>query len=234
MSKRPADLEPDEDEFLRSTPVETILSDPELADLRLEEAERIRNRVFAAVGAGKRWWRRSLAIAATVTVALLAGLLWYPRTAPQIATPRPTVFQVKKAPVKLPASVLVWRGAGDEYAAELGRAIALYRAGQYSEAAQQLEAVTRSYPQSAEAHFYLGVSQLLLGRPSDARESLKRAGEIDRGSLADDISWYLALAHVKRGNPIDAETELRKLCAKPGPYAARACAGLQEIEADRR
>ena len=60
-----------------------------------------------------------------------------------------------------------------------------------------------------------------------------KAREIDRGSLSDDISWYLAVANVKTGNAADAMTELRKLCSKPGVYSARACAGIQEIEANR-
>jgi TolA-binding protein len=138
---------------------------------------------------------------------------------------------VEKAPVKLPASLLVWRGEGSGYAADLGRAIALYRAEEYSDAAQQLQAVVTKYPDAPEAHFYLGVSQLLLGRPSEATTNLQRASELDRGSLADEIRWYLALARVKSGNAASALIELRDLCGKVGEYSERACAGIREIEA---
>ena len=217
------------------------LSDPELADPQPEEAARIRNRVFdgiAAPDALTAWRvRPSFALAAGLSLAFIGALLWYSSSQvvatnppPLKAAHRQAVFRVEKAPVKLPASILVWRGQGGGYEAELGRAIALYRSEQYRQAAQQFEAVTRTYPQSVEAHFYLGVSQLLLGRASGARASLIHARELDRGSLADDISWYLALAHVKTGNAADAITELRKLCAKPGEYSAGACAGIREIE----
>lgn len=214
------------------------LSDPELADPQPEEAARIRNRVLNGVASPRL--RPSFALAAGVSLALIGALLWYSSSkvvptnpTPVQTAPRQTVFRVEKAPVKLPASMLVWRGEGGGYAADLGRAIKLYRNDQYEQAAQELEGVARTYPQSLEAHFYLGVSQLLLGRASDARASLLRAHELDRGSLGDDISWYLALANVKTGNAADAVGELRKLCAKPGEYSARACSGIQEIETRR-
>jgi tetratricopeptide (TPR) repeat protein len=220
------------------------LSDRELADPQPEEAARIRNRVFdgIAVPDALTAWRvrPSFALAAALSLAFIGVLLWYSSSnvvttsrAPVKAAPRQTVFRVEKAPVKLPASILVWRGPGGGYEAELGRAIALYRSEQYSQAAQQFEAIARTNPQSVEAQFYLGVSQLLVGRASDARASLIKAREMDRGSLTDDISWYLALANVKTGNSAEAMSDLRKLCPKPGGYSARACAGIQEIEANR-
>jgi TolA-binding protein len=226
------------------------LSDPEIADPQPTEAARIRSRVFDRIGAGQevRWWlRRPLALAAALTLAFVGLLLWYSSSnsstaestqttavKPEPATPatRETVFRMEKAPVKLPASVLVWRGEGEKYAADLGRAIGFYRDENYGQAAVQFEEVASKYPASLEAHFYLGVCQLLLGRPSEASASLLRARQLDRGSLADDITWYLALVQVKTANTAGALAELRKLCPKAGEYSARACAGVQEIEAE--
>lgn len=229
------------------------LTSEEIARPDAQEEANIRRRVFEAIKPVKRplaWLARPLPVAAAVLLVFTGIMLWYrDSTMPsqgvqQIAETKPaqvapvetqTAFTLEKAPLKLPASVLVLRGEGagsQAYATELTGALRFYREEDYAEAARRLEPVAQKYPASAEARFYLAVSQLFLGENSEAAANLARAQKLDRGTLANDIRWYLAIASVRSGKAENAARNLEQLCSQPGEYSARACVGLRELAAD--
>lgn len=220
-----------------------------------EEAKRIEAEVFGNRGKARKkislvgwsWLWRPAPVAALAAVALLAaGWLYVSRSpAPsqptQVAVSPPppepsTVFRLEKPAARLPmAAVLVWRGEGrstqERFLRELKLALEPYLTDNFSEAAERLEKLTQKYPRAAEPYFYLGVSQLFVKQNVQAIQSLERAKQLARGSMAQDVSWYLSLAYQRAGETAKARGELQKLCQGKGDLAARACTGLQEMSA---
>ena len=138
--------------------------------------------------------------------------------------------------MRLPAAaVILWRGDKDadpeRAARELASALEPYQRDEFDAAARRLTEVARQHPTSAAAHFYLGISDLFLRREADAIAALETAKRLAGADpvLADDTTWYLALAYQKAGQREPAVRELRLLCEAKSVHAARACTGLQEL-----
>ena len=151
------------------------------------------------------------------------------------APPTPSALRLEKAPIILPAStVVVWRGQQDasiKQNKELTQALAPYEADNYAEAAQRLDRLRKKHPRLAEASFYLGVSQLFLNQNEDATKSLKDAVNLADQPLADEATWYLALALCRTGRSELAGSLLDQLCHGGGKNSARACLGIKELQA---
>lgn len=199
---------------------------------------------------GRPWWNlwlRPMPLAATVVAALaLVVGLGVLRERRQPANPTaqnqipavpatPSALRLEKPPIMLPASaVVVWRGQEDPSSKqnrELKQALAPYTAGNYAEAAQRLDRLRKKYPRLAEAAFYLGASQLFLNQNDDASKSLKDAVNLADQPLADEATWYLALALHRTGRDDLASSLLEPLCRAGGKNSARACAGVKELQA---
>jgi TolA-binding protein len=146
-----------------------------------------------------------------------------------------SVFSLERAPVVLPSAqpALVWRGQQDTSAKQikdLQQALVPYDSGDYAGAARLLELLRKKYPRMAQAPFYLGVCQLFLGQNDAAVRSLQDAQDLAGPSLADQTTWYLALANVKTGKIDKAKSLLTERCSAEGKDSARACAGVKELE----
>jgi TolA-binding protein len=161
-------------------------------------------------------------------------------TNPAQSIPSPeaaSAFRLEKAPVRLPASAaMVWRGGADADAdrasaqlKELEGALVPYRAGNYAEAELRLKRLAEKYPRSAEARFYLGVSQLFLNKDQEAVASLKAARSLAAQVLAGEAAWYLAMAYHTVGQDREARPLLEKLCGSGGKDSTRACPALGEL-----
>ncbi len=179
--------------------LERDLADPELTAPTSQEGQRIRRRVQQdASGRPRRrwlWFAVPAAAAAVLSIVFLAPR--EPRREPVAATPRASA-PLEKPPVKIPlASALVWRGEGGDAQKlidELNQALEPYRADRYEEASRRLQAFAAKHPNSAEAHFYLGVCLLFLDRKPEAAASLEKAKEIAKEPLAAEVARYLDLA----------------------------------------
>lgn len=216
------------------------------------EADRIRRRVFAEGEKARtpdkpifRLWTWLPALAAAVALVLISSAIWHQlniRLWPQIASleldapslPPPSVsLPLVKPPVKLPATlVMTWRGEANRADSELltafGQAFPLYREGKYREAAGLLESLARTHPESAEAHYYLGVCRLFFNDNRGAAAALVRARLLAKGEMLQDASWYLAIASARAGQPGLALAELESLCRPTGAYGKLACAALSD------
>jgi hypothetical protein len=196
----------------------------------LEEDRRIR----------AKWRARPIWIVWTTAAAvlLLAGLTLTLRTGRRppafdtrsAAIPKRAVLALEQAPVRIPEVAVLTDRTGYSRRGSTLQALAAalqpYRAEDYSKAAQQLEALLRKYPESAEAAFYLGVCQLFLNDNAGALDSLTRARSRAGETLADSVTWYLAVALNRAGRDADALRELAALCNWPGEYRTRSCAAL--------
>ena len=95
-----------------------------------------------------------------------SGATREPSTRGRAAIPKRAVLALEQAPVRIPEVAVLTDRTGSSRRGSTLQALAAalqpYRAEDYSEAAQQLEALLREYPDSAEAAFYLGVCRLFL------------------------------------------------------------------------
>jgi hypothetical protein len=262
----PAHLTQDINRHVRGCPTcQSLLADLEVVDntpLDKGSQARIWNKIQTAIAVEEpdtkmrragapRWSFRFLpalgvAILGLGVVGLLLVMRGRQQTPNQVAqnppavhlsTPAPSVLQLEKAPVVLPASAaIVWRGQEDAAAKQikaLKQAMAPYESGDYAEAARRLQGLRKQYPDMAQASFYLGISQLFLNQNEDAARSLKDAVNITGSPVADDAQWYLALANHRLGKDGLAWSTLDALCKAGGKDSARACAGTKELESRR-
>jgi cytochrome c-type biogenesis protein CcmH/NrfG len=197
------------------------------------------------------WLRHSAVLAGTVGAIVVIGLgalivNEIAREAPhpeppaiaraaQPASSMPSVLNLEKAPIRLPAGRLLWRGSESDprrdTARELAHAVDPYERNNFTEAASRLRALTSRTPASAEAQLYLGISELFLGHNSEAVTALVASGRLagDDADLAGDALWYLALAYRRLGQTEQAARTLEALCRGRTVRAAVACAAVLEL-----
>lgn len=145
----------------------------------------------------------------------------------------PEALRLDKPDVKLSLAVLTWRGddnTGQQYLADIGPALDLYRADRFADAARGLETLSAKYSGSVEIFFYLGASRLFLEDHAAAVQALEKADRLAPDSFAADVSWYLALAYQRSGRLADAHARLASLAAGTSPYAARARAAIEALK----
>jgi hypothetical protein len=199
---------------------------PELAP---EARERIRPRV-AAPPAVRRVPSWLLPLAAAVALAITAPFLLRDRVQPSLPdpgrSPAPAAFVLPlgKLERRSPPSLQV-RG-DDPFDAALADALAPYEANDLGEAAVRLTGLARAHPDAASPRLYLGVAELLQGRPEAARAALLEARPLARAFWTPHVLWYLAIADERVGDREAAARLLAALCGQPGEYRDRACAAL--------
>jgi tetratricopeptide (TPR) repeat protein len=210
------------------------------APISSEESKRIHDHILGKIHPSKpSWnWRWLWAVVpASAIAAICLFIVWNgfpkhnsPHNSASVLSSA-TVFILEPPRVSAPIP-LVMRGAsqdGETYLSDLMRALAPYRAGEYEQAAENLDALAQKYPTSGEVAFYLGASLLMEGKNSDAVKILDRAEKLTSGSLAGACRWYLSIAEIRSQHADAAVAPLQDLCNRPGEYQARACAGLKEL-----
>lgn len=217
------------------------------AELTQEEARRVRRRSAA----GFRRKRYPLAAATAAVIAVVATGLWIrqfdrSRSEPPPAPKSPEVSRARAArsfvlalnvpEIELPPAALTLRSeAADPYITALAPALELFRRGNYSHAAEHLDAVIENYPKDPYALYYLGVARLLDERPLDALEPLYRSRALlaSDSSLYPNASWYLAVA-LERSNRADqAVVILTQMCGRGDARGEQACGALGTLLAPR-
>jgi tetratricopeptide (TPR) repeat protein len=123
------------------------------------------------------------------------------------------------------------RGAGRDsgFAAAMGR----YTAGDFAAAAAALDAVLRRAPGDPQILFYAGVSALLAGRPDDGVTRLEKVVIAGDTPYLEEARFYLAKAHLQRGDAATAERELQRVIALRGDLEAVARELLDRVSARR-
>ena len=157
-----------------------------------------------------------------------------------VATPAPppgavvALWTITPAPVRLPLSSLGVPRSGGTGATPSGdvlvAALAPYQLGDYTGAVARLSAVVRDFPESGEAHFYLGVSYLMAGDAIRAVDSLDHATSRLPEARRAEAEWYQATAEQRAGRTDEARARVRVLCAQPGEHQADACAAEASLK----
>jgi tetratricopeptide (TPR) repeat protein len=127
-----------------------------------------------------------------------------------------------------PYAPLVVRG-GEEADDAFSRAMARYVRGDYAGAAASLRVAVREEPESVEARFYLGVTELLAGRPDAAIRELGRVAADSDPAFAEAARYYSAKAQLARGDVGAARRELQIVATGDGDHKERAERLLQDL-----
>lgn len=109
-------------------------------------------------------------------------------------------------------AVMLWAGGAWAAAGELEQGIALYRQGNYGEAARLLERVTRQEPNNGAAHFFAGLSRQAQGDYRGSIPSFQAAVRHDR-EFAQLAAYQIGVAHHKLGERQEAVASLRQAAA---------------------
>jgi len=190
------------------------------------------------------FWRRLAPLAAGVTLVLggtWLAAMWRPAKEPQrVAAAVPTAGTWADIAVPGAAYVpavtadddLVWRDDGKEESTpdEFARAMEPYRHDDFAAAERALASYLARHPGQARAHFYRGVSLLLLGRARESLAPLQRVADGD-GRLALEARWYLALACLKEGETDAAVRHLEAVERSSPERRAEAQAILLRVRA---
>jgi TolA-binding protein len=219
------------------------LEDDSITTLQPDESARILARVKSD-GAPVRLRQRAimqrwLLAAAVLFLAVAAWQILRPTPAPDAVGPGVSVplLEVRSAPI-LPSDaqgpLAADRRGTDERGALLA-ALVPYREGDYPRAATEFGAMVAQHPQSAAAHFYLGMSELMRGNSRAAVNALETANRLESPDSGDagEMLWHLAVAYYRRGRPDSAAQRLTTLCNGRSIRSAPACAALGALSIER-
>lgn len=197
-----------------------------------DQQRRIHARITEERRAGRGWafgwWRAALIGAVAVLIALAFVLIHKTRLQPvRLAV------AVSKAPIEIPATMLPMRGAPEPRQPDLQRwtvALKPYKDDDFPVAIETLQKIVRDYPRFADAHFYLGVSQLMVGKNAGAAIQLARARELSSGDRQIEAGWYLGVAEARLGRTAEAAGLWRSVCSGGGAYSSQACSAIQRLK----
>lgn len=130
-----------------------------------------------------------------------------------------------------PYAPLVVRG-GEEEEDAFSRAMERYVRGDYAGAAADLRAAVREEPGSVEARFYLGVTELLAGRPEVAIRELGRVAAGSDPAFAEAARYYIAKGQLARGDVAAARRELQIVARGDGDHRQKAELLLRQLGAE--
>ena len=236
----------------------TDLHDEELTATSPAEAQRIRARLSAGMEeggkassatarsrqkVGRSFWtlllRPALVVAAGVLLFVWISRLGTraPATPPlaQVPPPAATIpaaLLLEMPEIRMsPATVLLSRGehSAQQYLKDLAPALEAYRAADYSKAAAQFAALEAKHPKGIEVFFYGGVSRLHAKQHAGAIRLLVQANALRDADFADEVSWYLGLAHHRAGDTAAARGQFEKLCAGKSEFSSRACEAAKAV-----
>jgi tetratricopeptide (TPR) repeat protein len=182
---------------------------------------------------GVAYWRWG-AVAAGIAACAVAAVLLRPSAAVQ---PPPPAQQTTTAPA-IPESLttlarfdpppyvsLRVRGDEDRFESAMER----YVRGDYAAAAERLRALATRRPASPNVLFYLGVSELMIGRPAAAISALQSAVNNGGREQAEHAQFLLAKAWLAQSRPAEARAALEACANLQGAHAREAGELLKKI-----
>lgn len=122
------------------------------------------------------------------------------------------------------------RGSATTLAQSFAAAMTRYSAKDYAGAAEQLQPLAESSPDAAHVQFFLGISQLMSGKPAAAIESLDRAAATGTAPFADEAHFYLAKAAMQTRDVTRAQRELRIAVEREAGPIGEAATLLRDLE----
>jgi hypothetical protein len=154
-----------------------------------------------------------------------------PSPSPRVEPVRPSRGLETLAIVTPPPYVpLQTRGSANTLAQSFAAAMTRYGAKDYAGAVEQLQPLADASPDAAHVQFFLGISQVMSGKPAAAIESLDRAAATGTAPFADEAHFYLAKAAMQTRDLARAERELRIAIEREAGPAGEAAALLRDLK----
>jgi hypothetical protein len=122
------------------------------------------------------------------------------------------------------------RGAANNQAQSFAAAMTRYSAKDFAGAAEQLQPLAEANPGAAHVQFFLGIAQLMSGKPAAAIESLDRAVASGTAPFADEAHFYLAKAAMQTRDLARAERELQIAVEREAGPAGEAAELLRDLK----
>jgi hypothetical protein len=122
------------------------------------------------------------------------------------------------------------RGSSNNRAQSFAAAMTRYSAKDYAGAVEQLQPLAEATPDAAHVQFFLGISQLMSGKPAAAIESLDRAAASGTAPFADEAHFYLAKAALQTRDVARAERELKIAVEREAGPAGEATELLRDLK----
>jgi len=195
-----------------------------------------------------------------VAAAILAGILLWVRPAlsppsreisppssssqpqPQQPRPEPKATSAERArSIELLAQVEAaryepgrLRGPLDEPTQRFRQGMDAYRKAEYSKAVDQLRAARELDPNAAHISFFLGVSDLMVGRDDAAIDALQATIALGDSPYLEEAHFYLAKAFLRRKDLDAAAAQLNQVIRLRGSQIGEARRLLAEIERVQR
>ena len=183
----------------------------------------------------KEWRTAVPALAAYVLLAVALGLGYYKLNS---SSQNEQAFHVEQPSAMLPINhtglaklqPLAWSisEVNKPLPERLAVAKPLYQNHNYFLAIEELATIANDFPESIDAHLYLGISQLLAGQPAEGIKSLHRVLELNPKQA--EAQWYLAHAYLVQGDSVSAQSWLAQLAEQHDPvYGEGAYTLLKKI-----
>jgi tetratricopeptide (TPR) repeat protein len=137
---------------------------------------------------------------------------------------------IVQAPPYTPA---VLRGALDETARRFQEAMRLYVRKDYEGAKARLRAAAALDPGAPDIAFFLGICALLTDEPAAAIAELRRTVALGESPYLEEAHFYLAKAHVRRGELTAAASQIEATVRLRGDREQEAREMLQKLESFR-
>lgn len=166
-------------------------------------------------------WRNVLAIAASVSLLLVAG--WWVFT--QQATPQQKLYANYFDPAEgLPTTL----GATDD--PRFAEGMVSYKLGNYAEALAFWQPLLETGTANDTLNYFAGVALLAGQQPAQAIERLQPIAQQPQSAYQTDAQWYLALAYLLEGQQATAREMLQELSSGQHTYTQKSREILQKMD----
>jgi tetratricopeptide (TPR) repeat protein len=126
------------------------------------------------------------------------------------------------------------RSVPDDSERRFREAMRLYAKGDFAAAKAGLEQAARGNPEASDIAFFLGVCSLLTDDTAAAVEQLRRTVALGDSPYLEEAHFYLAKAHLRRGELRAAEIELVRMIELRGDHEQQAQDLLQKVTVLRK
>lgn len=151
-------------------------------------------------------WKKYM-IAAAVAVILITTFVFINR-------PGNVDYQQLFTAYFVPYEDLVTVREGENANDVLAAAMVKYNRKEYKHAIPEFLKYLEAVPDDKAARFYLGISYLADGKPSDAISAFGQL-ETEAVTYVDHVEWYLALAYLLKEDTDSAKARLQKIAEDP-------------------
>jgi len=138
--------------------------------------------------------------------------------------------QVEPAPYEAGS----FRGPLDEATQRFNEGMDAYRKADYAKAVNRLRTARELDPNAAHISFFLGVSDLMVGRDDAAIDALQATIALGESPYLEEAHFYLAKAFLRRKDFDAAAAQLNQVIRRRGSQSGQARQLLTEIERVRR